>query len=139
MKLTRIGMDIAKQTFDLHGVDRRGKLVLRRTAAALRCALAELLEGNDERITAVLKAVVAEQFERFKYLAQRLDSYDRQIGGLCKQDHRCRRLLQVPGIGPLSATALVAALATATSLKTGVTSVPIWGWCRATATPATRP
>ena len=31
MKLTRIGMDIAKQIFDLHGVDRRGKLVLRRT------------------------------------------------------------------------------------------------------------
>ena len=31
MKLTRIGMDIAKQIFDLHGVDRRGKLVLRKT------------------------------------------------------------------------------------------------------------
>jgi transposase len=79
-------------------------IVIRKGAAALRRALPELLEGNDERIPAVLKAVVVEQFERFTYLAQRRDRYDRQIAELCKQDHRCRRLLQVPGIGSLSAT-----------------------------------
>ena len=31
MQVTRIGMDIAKQIFDLHGVDRRGKVTLRKT------------------------------------------------------------------------------------------------------------
>ncbi len=31
MQITRIGMDIAKQLFELHGVDRRGRVVLRRT------------------------------------------------------------------------------------------------------------
>jgi hypothetical protein len=31
MRLARIGMDIAKQSFELSGVDRRGRLVVRRT------------------------------------------------------------------------------------------------------------
>jgi transposase len=92
---------------------------MRKGAAALRRVVAELLTGDDERITAVLKAVVAEQFERFTYLTLRLDRYDRQIGELCKQDQRCQRLLKVPGIGPLSATALVAALGNGHEFKNG--------------------
>jgi transposase len=94
-------------------------IVMRKGAAALRRVGPELLTGDDERITAVLKAVVAEQFERFTYLALRIDRYDRQIGELCKQDQRCQRLLKVPGIGPLSATALVAALGHGHEFKNG--------------------
>jgi len=102
--------DLTALSNQMRGLLQEYGIVMRKGAAALRGALAELLAGDDERLTAVLKAVVAEQFERFKYLAQRLESYDRQIGGLCRQDPRCRRLLQVPGLGPLSATALVAAI-----------------------------
>jgi transposase len=31
VKLTRIGLDIAKQIFELHGVDRRGRMVVCKT------------------------------------------------------------------------------------------------------------
>ena len=31
MKVTRIGLDIAKQIFELHGVDQRERAVLRKT------------------------------------------------------------------------------------------------------------
>jgi hypothetical protein len=31
MKVTRIGLDIAKQIFELHGVDQRDRVVLRKT------------------------------------------------------------------------------------------------------------
>ena len=31
MKVTRIGLDIAKQIYELHGVDRRGRVVVRKT------------------------------------------------------------------------------------------------------------
>jgi len=111
--------DLTALSNQMRGLLHEYGIVLRKGAAALRRALPELLEGNDERLTAVLKAVVAEQFERFQYLAQRRDRYDRQIGGLCQQDDRCRQLLQVPGIGPLSATALVAALGNGHEFKNG--------------------
>jgi len=41
MQVTRIGMDIAKQIFELHGVDRRERPVLRRTVT--RARLLELM------------------------------------------------------------------------------------------------
>jgi transposase len=85
-------------------------IVMRKGAAALKRALPELLASSDERLTPVLRETVAEQFERFNYLAQRLERYDRRITQLCQQDPRCRRLLKIEGVGPLSATALVAAI-----------------------------
>jgi transposase len=96
-------------------------IVVRTGVAALRRTLPQLLEHDDHRgrITAVLKQVVAEQFERFNYLAQRLDQYDRDVTQLCQQDQRCRRLLKIEGIGPLSATALVAAIGNGHEFKNG--------------------
>lgn len=111
--------DLTALTNQMRGLLHEYGIVIRKGAAALRRVVPELLTGDDERITAVLKAVVAEQFERFTYLAQRRDRYDRQLGELCRQDQRCRRLLKVPGIGPLSATALVAALGHGHEFKNG--------------------
>ena len=93
--------------------------MIRKGASALRRAVPQLLESDDQRLSAVLRQAVAEQVERFKYLEQRRAGYDRQINTLCKQDQRCRRLLQVEGIGPLSATALVAAIGNGREFQNG--------------------
>jgi transposase len=111
--------DLTALSNQIRGLLHEYGIVMRKGAATLRRVVPALLTGDDARITAVLKAVVAEQFERFTYLALRLDRYDREIGGLCKQDQRCQRLLKVPGIGPLSATALVAALGNGHEFKNG--------------------
>ncbi len=94
-------------------------IVMRKGPAALRRVVPELLGSSDERLTPVLRETVAEQFERFNYLAQRLKRYDCQIALLSQQDPRCRRLLKVEGIGPLSATALVATIGTGHEFKNG--------------------
>ena len=93
----------------LRGMLNEYGIVMPTGAAALKRTVAEVLaDSDDPRVTALLRSVVTEQFERFTYLSQRIAQYDRQIGELCRQDERCRRLLVIPGIGPLSATALVA-------------------------------
>ena len=48
--------------------------------------------------------------ERLQMLDERLRPYDQRIERLCRQDERCRRLVKVEGVGPLVATALVAAI-----------------------------
>lgn len=93
----------------LRGILHEYGIVMPRGAAALKRMVAEVLAGDDPRATTGLRTVVAEQIERFTYLGQRIAQYDRQIAAFCRQDERCRRLLAVEGIGPLSATALVAA------------------------------
>ncbi len=103
----------------LRGLLHEYGIVIRTGAAALRRALPQLLEHDDQRLTAVLRQVVAEQWERWQYLEQRRASYDRQLSSLCKQDQRCQRLLKIEGIGPLSATALVAAIGNGHEFKNG--------------------
>ena len=46
-------------------------------------------------------------------------SADRHIERLCQQDERCRRLVKVEGVGPLVATAVVAAVGNARQFKNG--------------------
>ncbi len=103
----------------LRGLLHEYGIVVRKSFAALRRAVPALLEGNDERLTPILKEVLAEAFERLKLLEQRLDGYDRKIERLCKQDERCQRLLKVEGIGPLNATALVATIGNGQEFKNG--------------------
>jgi transposase len=111
--------DLTALSNQIRGLLHEYGIVMRKGLAALKRTLPELLAASDERLTPVLRAVVAEQFERFSYLAQRRDQYDRQITQLCKQDPRCRRLLKIEGIGPLSATALVAAIGNGHEFKNG--------------------
>jgi transposase len=94
-------------------------IVLRKGWAALRRALPKLLGGNDRRLTAVLRRFLAEARERLQDLEQRLAGYDRELHALCRQDERCRRLLEIEGIGPLCATALVAAIGNGLEFKNG--------------------
>jgi transposase len=111
--------DLTALSNQIRGLLHEYGIVLRKGAAALKRALPELLGSSDERLTPVLREVVAEQFERFNYLVQRREQYDRQIALLCKQDSRCRRLLKIEGIGPLGATALAAAIGNGHEFKNG--------------------
>ncbi len=111
--------DLTALSNQMRGLLQEYGIVMRKGVAALKRSAPELLASGDERLTPVLREVVAEQFERFNYLAQRREQYDRQITQLCKQDSRCRRLLKIEGIGPLSATALVAAIGNGHEFKNG--------------------
>ena len=93
----------------LRGILHEYGIVMPTGLAALKHKVAALMAGDDERATTVLRTVVAEQFECFLELSRRIAKYDRQIAQFCRQDERCQRLLAIEGIGPLSATALVAA------------------------------
>lgn len=94
-------------------------VVLRRGPAALRRAVPELLASSDARLTPVLREVLAEQLERFRDLEPRLKHYDQRLTQMCRHDQRCRRLCQIEGIGPLSATALVAIVGNAHQFQNG--------------------
>jgi transposase len=73
-----------------------------------RRALAEILGDRDERVSELLREALAEMGERLRSFEGRLERYDRQIGKLARNDPRAGRLMTVPGVGPLTAAALIA-------------------------------
>ncbi len=92
-------------------------IVIAQGVAHLRRALPEILEDPDNGLSASIRELLAEIRERLKFIEDRLHQYDLRIERLFRQDERCRRLAEVEGVGPLVATALVAAVGNATEFK----------------------
>ncbi len=66
-----------------------------------------------------MRELFGEIGERLKFIEERLRQYELRIQRLFRQDERCRRLAEVEGVGPLIATALVAAVGNASEFKSG--------------------
>lgn len=76
---------------------------------AVRQALPRILEDADNGLTALAREFVAELYEELGVLGHAVGAYDAKIERLFKANPVCRRLAEVEGVGPVTATALVAA------------------------------
>ena len=60
-----------------------------------------------------MRELLCEMSQWLRTLEQRIASCEARIARKFKHDERCQRLAAVPGVGPLTATALVAAVGNA--------------------------
>jgi transposase len=61
-------------------------------------------------VSEFLREMLVDMGERLRWLEQRLKRYDLRIATLARGDERAARLMKVEGVGPLIATALIAAV-----------------------------
>ena len=83
--------------------------------AEIRERMAELEAELPETILLNLQ----EQLRRIAGFQHDIDQLEKRIGAWQKQDAACRAIAEVPGIGRLTATALVATMGDATAFKSG--------------------
>jgi transposase len=102
-----------------HGLLAEYGIVLARGLAPLRRAIPVILEDLDNGLSGVLRELLAEIGERLRFIDARLRKYDLTILRLFRDDERCRRVAAVEGVGPVTATALVAAVGNATEFRSG--------------------
>ncbi len=86
--------------------------------ARLRRALPTILEEANT-LSAAMREMLAETAERLRMTQERIKRYDTEIVRHCARDERCQRLIAVEGVGPLIATALVAAVGKAHNFRNG--------------------
>ena len=94
-------------------------VVVAQAIARLRAALPVILEDQSNRLSGLMRELLGEMAERLRLLDDRLRQYDQRIARICQQDERCRRLVKVEGVGPLVATAVVAAIGNARQFTNG--------------------
>lgn len=63
-------------------------------------------------------------------LDDRIATYDRRIREIFRTSEQCQRLGKIEGIGPVTATALIAAVAIEPASRTAVSSRLGSAWCR---------
>lgn len=94
-------------------------IVLAQRPATVRREVPEVLGDAENGLTAIGRELIAHLHEHFIELEQRIARIEGVIERLAAGDEIVKRLLSVPGIGLLTATALVAAVGDAKVFKNG--------------------
>lgn len=85
----------------------------------LRQALPMILEDADNGVPGIAREVFADAARQLAELDARIGDYDRRIAALARASEPAQRLMQVEGVGPVTATALVASVGDATVFSNG--------------------
>lgn len=86
--------------------------------AKLRLAMLEVQAGK--RLLPVLaRETIGELYERMLGLEEKAQQYERKMSELARQSDAAKRLMKIEGIGPITATALVASVGDAKMFQSG--------------------
>jgi transposase len=77
--------------------------------------LAELIEACDEIISVEVCEVLAPLVVQLRHLDEAIAWLDRSIAKLAQKDETARRLMSIPGFGPITASAMAATIQNASS------------------------
>lgn len=94
-------------------------LVVGQRVDVLRSALPLLLEDAENGLTADFRELLQGLQQDLIKLDKRVDEMDKKIKRLASNNTEAKRLLQIPGIGPITATALVCAIGDGKQFKRG--------------------
>jgi transposase len=84
-------------------------IAIRQGAGVFRLDLPRILANEANDLTPAMRQLLGEVFADFERIEARIAELNRKIDAIANRDEVARRLMTVPGIGPLGATALVAA------------------------------
>ena len=94
-------------------------LVTPKTLVALRRAVPDWLEDADNGLSAIFRELLYGIWQELKQFEERLNTLDRQLTALSDSHPDAKRLKQLRGIGPLTATALIAQFGDGRHFKRG--------------------
>jgi transposase len=94
-------------------------LVFAKSPAKLRERMPEILENADEDLTPRMRNLLAMLWNEWKDLELQIEEMNDEVERIASSDAACMRLRQIPGIGPLVATAIVAAIGNGAAFHKG--------------------
>jgi transposase len=94
-------------------------IAIARDISRLRAALAKIADGDRAGLGDLILELVCDAREELAGLDRRISSYNRRLKTLFRTDEMCRRIGKIEGIGPITATALVAAVGDRKCFKNG--------------------
>lgn len=94
-------------------------IVVPQGKAKLAAELADLLEAEQSVLAPRMLTLMTDLRDQWRSLDQRIAAFDAEFAEAARNDESARRLLSIPGVGALNATALVAAIGDANTFARG--------------------
>ena len=95
-------------------------------------------DSNDDRLPEVARGCLAALGTQLRTLKAQILGFDRMIMAWHRSNETSKRLDEIPGVGPVLATALVASVTLPRAFRSDGASRPGSGWCRSSTRPAAR-
>ena len=136
----RLVTEKTQDQLDLQACHRvRSRLVSRRTATinqiraflieqgiavrsgvnALRQSLFVILKNREAEISPRMSDLIVGLYEDWLWLDERIETVTREIEEISRSEANCRRLMTIPGVGPLISTGVVAAIGAGEAFERG--------------------
>jgi transposase len=87
--------------------------------ANLRNQMPVILEDAEQNLTPRMRSLLDHLWQEWKQLNSAIERVSEEIDVIACQDAACQRLRQIPGVGPLVATATVAAIGNGAAFRKG--------------------
>lgn len=78
-----------------------------------------IVEDAENGLSELFREELHGLYQELLHLDQRIEHYDQRIETIAKLDEQAQRLMSIPGVGPMSATALLSAIGDIGSFKSG--------------------
>ena len=78
-----------------------------------------ILENNKDKLTIKAHQIFMRLYKQFKVYVKQIDAYDKEIEQMTAKDPMCREIMKIEGVGPLTASAVVATIGDAKLFKNG--------------------
>jgi transposase len=85
-------------------------VVLTAGAARVKSSLCAVIADSDNELTACSRESMQNLYEELVEVELMLKNLDTKVRLICRNNENCKRILKVPGVGELTATAIVAAV-----------------------------
>jgi transposase len=94
-------------------------ITLRKGRRHVDGALPDILEDADSKLSVALRVLLAQLKLELDQMAIRIDEADAVLNKTAHENEACQRLVAIPGIGPITATALIAAIGNGAAFRKG--------------------
>ena len=103
----------------IRGLPTEYGVIIPKGISYIRKHLPMILEDAENDLTVLFRELLSELYDEMVHLDQRVDMLEQKLAVISAQNPDCQRLLTIPGIGLLTATALVAAIGDISVFKNG--------------------
>ena len=94
-------------------------LVFAKRPAQLKAAMADVLENAEADLTPMMRNLINTLWDEWKTVEQQIGELGEELERISAADAGCTRIRQIPGVGPVVATAIVAAIGNGAAFRKG--------------------
>ena len=104
---------------EIRGLLQEYGIVLPRKISQLRSGLPLIIESSGNQLTSMSQELLRNLMEELQGIDCRVSDYDKKIKSIHDAHPVCKRLSKIPGVGPITATALIASICDPGAFKNG--------------------